>query len=199
MGKITVEEFILKSGQWQIPLNMLRELLLGLGMEETVKWGTPVYCVEGKNVVGIGSFKAYTGLWFYQGVFLEDRQKKLVNASEGETRALRQWRFESADQIEEELDTIIAYVKEAIENSKAGREVKPIKNKPFNMPAELTEALQKDHELKKRYDLLSYSKRRDFARYIDQAKRAETRLKRLEKSIPMIMEGIGLMDKYQKG
>lgn len=197
MNKVTVDEYILNSGVWQPSLNMLRELMLALDMEETVKWGTPVYCVNGKNVVGMASFKAYTGIWFYQGVFLEDTQKKLVNASDGETRGLRQWRFESADEIETDLDLVIAYVREAIENAKAGKEIKPQRNKPFDLPSELKEALRTDTELKKQYNLLSYSKRRDFARYIDQAKRPETRKKRLEKSILLIREGKGLMDQYK--
>jgi len=197
MNKITVDEYIMKSGEWQQMLNMLRELMLALKMEETVKWGTPVYCVGGKNVVGIGSFKSYTGLWFYQGVFLEDRQNKLINASEEETRALRQWRFSSADEIEADLDLVISYVKEAIENAKSGKEIKPVRNKPFNLPGELIHAFKKDIDLKKSFNLLSHSKRRDYARYIDQAKRKETREKRLQKSIPLIREGKGLMDQYK--
>lgn len=197
MQKITVDEYILKSGQWQQTLNMLRELLLSLGLEETVKWGGPVYCINGKNVVGIGSFKAYTGLWFHQGVFLKDRYSKLVSANEDTTRALRQWRFQSADEIEKELDHIIDYVKEAIENAKQGREIKPLKNKPFTIPSELKIAFTHDPGLKKSYNLLSHSKRRDIALYIDEAKRPETRQKRLEKSIPYIREGRGLMDQYR--
>jgi len=197
MKHISVDEYIMKSGKWQQTLNMLRELMVSLNMEETVKWGTPVYCIKGKNVVGIGSFKAYTGLWFYQGVFLNDRYKKLINASEEETRALRQWRFRSADEIEEDLDIIIEYVKEAIENSKKGKEIKPIKNKPFDVPEELKQAMKNNPDLKKSYNLLSHSKRRDYARYIDQAKRNETRSKRLDKCIPLILEGKGLMDQYK--
>ena len=133
MKKISVDEYILNSGQWQIPLNMLRELLLALEMKETVKWGVPVYCIQGKNVVGIGSFKAYTGLWFYQGVFLKDKKKVLISANEDETRALRQMRFQSADEIENELNLIIDYVKEAIENAKQGKEIRPQYNKPFTI------------------------------------------------------------------
>ncbi len=197
MKKITVDAYILNSGAWQPVLNMLRELMLALDMEETVKWGTPVYCINGKNVVGIGFFKAYTGLWFYQGVFLEDKQGKLINASEEETRALRQWRFQSADEVEADLDLIISYVKEAIENARKGKEIKPIRNKPFQVPAELSDAMAKDPALHKSYHLLSHSKRRDYARYIDQAKRTETREKRLAKSIPLIKEGKGLMDQYK--
>lgn len=197
MNKVTVEEYILKSGIWQSALHMLRELMLSLEMEETIKWGTPVYCISSRNVVGIASFKSYTGLWFYQGVFLEDQKKKLVAASGGSTRGLRQWRFSSADEIEADLDLIIEYVKEAIENARSGKEIKPRRNEPFNLPPELQEVFQSDQELEKLFLLLSNSKQRDFAKYIDQAKRPATRKKRLEKSLPLIREGKGLMDQYK--
>ena len=54
-----------------------------LNLEENVKWGTPVYSLNGKNVVGITAFKSYVGLWFFQGIFLKDPFKYLVNAQEG--------------------------------------------------------------------------------------------------------------------
>lgn len=197
MNKVTVDEYILNSGTWQSALNMLRELMLALEMEETIKWGTPVYCINGKNVVGMASFKAYTGLWFYQGVFLEDKHNRLLAASGEDTRALRQWRFQSADEIEADLELIIAYVSEAIRNAKDGKEIKPQLNKPFQLPPEFREAFKADTSLKKAFDLLSHSKQREFAHYINQAKRPVTRQSRLEKSIPLIREGRGLMDRYK--
>lgn len=68
----------------------LRRLLLTLPLEETVKWGSPCYTCKGRNVVGIGGFKQYFGLWFFQGALLEDAGGRLVNAQEGKTKALRQ-------------------------------------------------------------------------------------------------------------
>lgn len=52
-------------------------------MEENLKWGMPVYSLEGVNVAGIVAFKNYVALWFYQGVFLKDDKKVLYNAQEG--------------------------------------------------------------------------------------------------------------------
>jgi uncharacterized protein YdeI (YjbR/CyaY-like superfamily) len=42
----------------------------------------------------------------------------LVNANEGVTKSLRQWRFASVDEVEEKI--ILSYVNEAIVNEKAG-------------------------------------------------------------------------------
>ena len=55
---------------------------------ETIKWGVPVYTLNDKNVLGMGAFKSYVGIWFFQGAFLDDPQKKLINAQEGKTKAL---------------------------------------------------------------------------------------------------------------
>lgn len=194
---LSVEEYILNSGSWQQALNMLREIMLALKMEETIKWNTPVYCINGKNVVGIASFKSYTGLWFYQGVFLHDSEQKLYNASEGRVGAMRQWRFSSADDIEDNLDTIINYIEEAIRNSKDGKIMKPQRRMEYIIPEELEDALLNDSYLKLDFENLTTAKKRDYCIYISQAKKVETRQRRLKKCIPLIKEGKGIMDIYK--
>ena len=55
-----------------------------------------------------------------------------------------------------------------------------------------------NEKLKFQFDNLSLTARREFAEYISEAKRETTKIKRLEKIIPMIQSGIGLNDKYKK-
>ncbi len=194
----TVEEYINKHGQWAEALTALRELLLSAQLQETIKWSAPVYTVDGKNVVGLGAFKSYVGLWFVQGALLQDAHKKLINAQENKTRAMRQWRFNSAQEIREQAATIEAYLQETIENQKQGKTIKPDRSKALIIPGELAERLAADGALKVHFEAFSKSKQREYAEYIAEAKRDETRQKRLEKIIPMIMAGIGLHDKYRK-
>jgi uncharacterized protein YdeI (YjbR/CyaY-like superfamily) len=52
--------------------------------------------------------------------------------------------------------------------------------------------------LKKNFYALSKSKQREFAEYIAEAKREETKRKRLQKITLLIMHRIGLHDKYKK-
>lgn len=196
-GASTVDEYISLGGEWEEALVLLRELMNSTGLEETVKWGMPVYTLNNKNVVGFSAFKSWTGIWFYQGVFLKDPEDKLINAQEGTTRGLRQWRFGTVQEIRDQRTTILSYLKEAIENQKAGKEIKPHRNKPLHIPAELEEALANDPALRDRFDTLSVSRRREYAEHLGSAKRAETREKRLARILPMILEGIGLNDKYK--
>ncbi|WP_106794345.1 YdeI family protein [Aquimarina sp. Aq78] len=191
----SVEEFISKKEEWKEALEILRSIMLTTEMEETIKWGIPVYTINGKNVIGIGAFKSYVGIWFYQGVFLEDKAKKLLNAQEGKTKGLRQWRFNTTDDIDEKL--IFQYVKEAIRNQKEGKEIKPERSKTIEIPYELLTALSVNDNLKKSFEQLTPFKQKEYAEYIATAKREATRISRLEKISPLIIDGIGLNDKYR--
>jgi len=192
----TVKEFLNKQDQWRKELIHIRELLLETELLESIKWGMPVYTINGKNVVGIGSFKSYVGLWFFQGSFLSDPYKILVNAQDGKTKGMRQLRFSSTEEIDN--DVIRLYVAEAIQNQKDGKEIKPDKKKPLIIPDALKAKLEQDANLKESFESLTTGKQRDYAEYIESAKRQETKMNRLDKIITMINQVIGLNDKYKK-
>jgi uncharacterized protein YdeI (YjbR/CyaY-like superfamily) len=191
----TVDSYIANSKEWKPFLQKLRQIMLSTAMTETVKWGGPCYTVNGKNVLGIGAFKSFATIWFFQGALLQDKNKVLINAQEGKTKALRQWRFTKMEEINEAL--ILEYVAEAIENQKRGKEIKPPKRKPLIIPQELKDAFTENPAIKTRFDELKLTGQREFAEHISDAKRAETKMKRLEKILPMILEGRGLYDKYK--
>lgn len=192
----SVDDYVADAGDWQNAVALLRDIMLSTEVEEALKWSIPTYTVKGKNVVGLAAFKKYVGIWFHQGVFLNDEAKKLVNAQEGVTKALRQWRFNSIEEIQKDRYLIKAYVEEAIENQKAGKEIKP-ERKLLVIPPELQELLDKNPELNDRFEAYTVGKKREFADYISEAKRAETKQKRLAKVEPLIMRGIGLNDRYR--
>ena len=189
-----VEEYIAKKAQWQNELNFLRNILLDLPVDETIKWGSPFYTNKGKNIVGLSAFKNYCGLWFVQGALLKDKHNTLINAQEGKTAAMRQMRFTSLDEIN--VDIIKEYVLESVENQNLGKEIKP-KKKPLIIPIELQSELDKDQQLKEIFESFTLGKKRDYTEYISEAKREATKQTRLEKIIPMILSGVGLNDKYK--
>jgi uncharacterized protein YdeI (YjbR/CyaY-like superfamily) len=195
-SKRTVDEYIEKQPEWGPALRELRKIALSSGLEETIKWGAPVYTEDGKNVVGLGAFKSYVGLWFFQGALLKDAKKKLISAQGNKTKALRQWRFDTLKAIRAEKHSIRAYLKEAIDNQRQGKSIKPERNKPLVIPEELAVQLSRRSKLNARFNTLSKAKQREYAEYIGEAKRQETKRKRLAKITPMILAGIGLNDKY---
>ncbi|OSY89227.1 hypothetical protein WH52_00850 [Tenacibaculum holothuriorum] len=191
-----VTEYINSKEKWAQELQVLRSILLKLPLEEAIKWSAPAYLYKGKNILGIAAFKNYFGLWFHQGVFLKDEAKVLMNAQEGKTKAMRQWRFESLADLNEEL--VKQYVLEAIDNEEKGLSIKPKRNtKPVVIPKELQDALDNNQKLKDQFEAFSLSKKREYAEHIASAKREATKQNRLQKIIPMILDGKGLHDKYK--
>lgn len=184
-----------KENNWKEELALIKSIIQKTDLEETIKWGSEVYTYNGKNVLGAVGFKNHFTLWFYNGVFLKDEEKVLVNAQDGKTKALRQWRFTSKDQINERL--MLKYIREAIRNEKEGKSWKPQKSKPPVVPEILLSSFSKNGKLKEVFEKLTPYKQKDYIEYLNSAKRDVTRQSRMEKIRPMILKGIGLNDKYQ--
>ncbi len=193
----SVEDFINTREKWQAEITRLREILVSMDLEEGIKWMFPCYTHNKKNVVGIGGFKSYFGLWFYEGASMSDSQGVLTNAQEGKTKDLRQWRMTTAKEIK--VRSIRAYVKEAIELSRVAKKKSPQKRNvsTVEVPPELHVALRANKKAAAAFNSLTPGRQRDYAEYIATAKRPETKLKRLEKILPMITNGVGLNDKYR--
>tara|TARA_R110000868_G_scaffold386643_1_gene654997 strand:+ start:95 stop:694 length:600 start_codon:yes stop_codon:yes gene_type:complete len=197
MKKInSVEEYIEENNQFSEALQLLRNIITSTELEETIKWSAPVYTINGKNVLGLGAFKNHFGVWFFNGVFLKDKYNLLVNAQENKTKALRQMRFDSINGIDKNM--VLAYVKEAIENQKLGKEIKPERSKKEAViPKELKQLFATDSNLKSSFYNLSLYIQKEYCEYISSAKREATKQTRLEKITPMILQGVGLNDKYK--
>lgn len=191
-----VTQYIEKHPKWSEQLSIMRKVLKSTPVMEAIKWGAPSYSYNDKILIGLAAFKNHMAIWFHQGVFLKDKQNKLLNAQEGKTKALRQWRFEENDTIDKNL--LRDYIEEAIENCKSGKEVKASrKTKVVTLEPILKKALAKDKDLKKAFDALTPGRQREYAEHIASAKREATQLSRLEKITPMVLAGQGLHDKYK--
>ena len=181
--------------QWKEELALLKSIIDKAGLDVAIKWGIEVYTFNGKNVVACHGFKHHFALWFYNGVFLEDREKKLISAEGGNTKALRQWRFTSKEEIDEKL--ILAYIREAVKNEQEGRSWKPESSGELVIPELLAEAFANNEGLEDAFAQLTSYKQKEYAEHIASAKREATALTRLQKAIPQILKGKGLYDKYK--
>lgn len=194
----SVDDYIAEQSNWIELLKHLREVILTTGLEEKIKWAMPCYMDRGKNIASIYAPKDFVGMWFFQGALLSDPYGLLSNAQEGKTKAMRRMKFRTIEDIDQ--NKITEYLYEAIENQRAGRVIKPAKpkSKPLIVPPELQNALNKDPELNAMFNAFNLTKKREFTDHISDAKRDDTKKRRLEKCIPMILAGIGLGDKYRK-
>ncbi len=192
-----VDDYIQNKPNWSNALKLLRSIVATTELRETVKWGGPVYTLQGKNVLGLGAFKNHVCIWFFQGGLLPDPLAVLTNAQEGKTKAMRQWRFSSLKQIP--VDEVRHYIKQAISNQQAGLVIKKGARlkKALVIPEALTDYLKSHADTAGTFESLSLSKKREFSEYLLEAKKAETKARRLQKVVALINRGQGLNDKYK--
>lgn len=191
----SVDHYFESAELYQTELIKLRSIVNSMGFEECLKWSFPCYTYNGQNVVGISGFSSYFGIWFYQGALLKDDRAVLINAQEGKTKAMRQWRMKSAKDIKPRI--LRSYLKEAMELAEQGKSIKPVRNRPLVIPPPLRDALSQNKKASNAFNKLTKGKQREYADYIADAKRDETKVKRLKKIMPMIVSGAGLNDKYR--
>ncbi|RXG15474.1 putative protein YdeI (YjbR/CyaY-like superfamily) [Leeuwenhoekiella aestuarii] len=191
-----IEAYFEQEHNFKKALLKLRAVFKQTELIESFKWNSPIYTLDGKNVAGLARFKNHFGVWFFNGALLKDAENRLHNAQEGKTKALRQMRFESESEIDSEI--LQAYLQEAIANQKKGLVIKAAKPvKKLSIPVKLKAAFSKNPPLQKAFNALTPGRQKEYAEHVGSAKQEKTRLSRLEKATPLILEGKGLHDKYK--
>jgi len=188
-----VDFFFNKARKWQEEFKELRTIALDCDMTEDLKWGCPCYTLENRNIVLIHGFKDYCALLLFKGALMKDPKGILVQQTEN-VQAARQIRFTSLQQIVKLRSTLKAYIREAIKVEDSGEKVPMKKTKEFTMPEEFQTKLSKTPALKKAFAALTPGRQRGYLLYFSSAKQAKTREARVEKYIPLILEGKGLED-----
>jgi uncharacterized protein YdeI (YjbR/CyaY-like superfamily) len=178
--------------RWQAEIAELKKILSGFDLEEERKWGKPCYTTDGNNVVIIQGFKEYCALGFFQGALLKDPKKLLAQL--GQVQAARVMKFTSAEEIATKAATIKAYVREAMAAAKAGRKVET-KPRERPLPEELEETFRKDPRFKRAFEALTPGRQRGYLFHFTGAKQSATRTARIEKAMPAIFEGRGLLER----
>lgn len=160
-------------------------------VKEDWKWG-PNFNLNGM-ICGIWGFKGHVKLVFFRGSLMKDKYKLFEHGMNNEGN--RSIHFTEGDKIDDKK--IMEYFKEAAEINKKG--LRPEKKEIIvKMPPELAKALNKDKAVKKFFDCLAPSHRREYAEYIAEAKQSETRERRLVKVLNMLADKRKLNDKYTK-
>jgi uncharacterized protein YdeI (YjbR/CyaY-like superfamily) len=188
-----VDFFFDEAEKWQKEYEKLRTIVLSCGLDEELKWGCPCYTYKGNNIVLIHGFKEYCALLFFKGALLQDIDGVLIQQSEN-VQSARQIRFTNAQQIDE-IETIIkTYIYEAVEVERAGLKVVLKKTEDYAIPEEFQQKLDETAGLRTAFEALTPGRQRAYIFHFSQAKQSKTRVARVEKYIPKILEGKGLDD-----
>jgi uncharacterized protein YdeI (YjbR/CyaY-like superfamily) len=188
-----VDWYFVKNKKWQEEIETLREIALGCGLTEELKWGVPCYTFEKNNIVLIHVFKEYCAFLFFKGVLLKDPKGILIQQTPN-VQVARQVRFTDVKEIMKMKTTLKAYIKEAIAVEKSGAKVPLKKTKEFNMPEEFQNKLDEMPGLKTAFKALTPGRQRGYLLYFSSAKQSKTRAERVAKYMKQILNGKGLDD-----
>jgi len=193
-----IDAYIARSADFARPvLAHLREIVHEAcpDVEETMKWSMPHFMYEGM-LCGMSAFKQHCAFGFWKGSLIVkpgDRPGEKAMGQFGTIRSL-------ADLPPRR--TIAKYVKEAMrlneQGVKAPARARPRTRKPVEVPPDLQAALGRNRKAKAAFEASSPSHRREYIEWITEAKREETRKRRLETALEWMAEGKSRNWKYEK-
>lgn len=150
---------------------------------ETMKWSSPFF-MRKRILASMAAFKAHCRVIFW---------------AEGEGRRNGAMKVETARDLPDSK-TLAAWIREAAANDEKGGP-SPMRKGPRKpapkTPAFLTAALKKNKKAAAAFEALRPSHRREYIDWITEAKKEETRARRLEKTIALLADGKTRHWKYQ--
>ena len=160
--------------------------------EETLKWSSPSFIYKGKILAGFAAFKAHAAFGFWAG-------SQILETGARQESAMGQFgRLTSLDDLPDRA-TLIALAKKGMRLIDEG--VKPVRNKtakaPFTVPQDMRAAIDGNPAAKAAFDGFPPSAQRDYVEWITEAKRDETRAKRLAQAVEWLAEGKRRNWKYE--
>lgn len=188
-----VDFYFSKNEKWQKETEKLRTIVLDCQLSEELKWGTPCYTFQNKNIVLIHDFKEYCALLFFKGALLKDTDHILVQQT-ANVQSARQIRFTNIQEINELEPVLKAYIYEAVEVEKAGLKFEFKKTEEFAVAEEFQTKLDENPDLKTAFEALTPGRQRAYMLNFSAPKQSKTREARIEKAIPNILNGKGLND-----
>ena len=189
-----VDAYIAKAQPFAQPiLTHLRELVHSHapGAQETLKWGVPHFVLGGQNLAGMAAFKEHAtfGFWRDEEVTGSPRDTGAMG-SMGRLASL-------ADLPDDKM--MAAYIRKAAVLCAEGKPKRPAPTPKaaLDLPDDLGAALKANIAAQGHWDAFSPGKRRDYIEWVLEAKREETRVKRIETIVAQVAEGKDRNWKYK--
>ncbi len=185
---------LLDKSEWHEERKKLRQIARDCQLDEQVKWGKLCYSYQSHNVAMIYGLKNNCSLGFLKGALLKDPDNILVKPGDN-SQAVRWIKFTDIQQITAMENTLKAYINNAIDVEKSGLKVEFKQKHALVLAQEFQQRLDADQQLKTAFEALTPGRQRAYNLYFSGAKQAKTRIARVEKCTPQILDGKGLHDK----
>jgi uncharacterized protein YdeI (YjbR/CyaY-like superfamily) len=159
--------------------------------EETMKWSSPAFTVDGKILLMMAAFKAHATLNFWRGQEIGDNQKSGAMGQFGKLTS------EADLPTNGELDAMIREAAALAKTAPAPRKVKHEPKPVSKMHPEFAAALNASPKAQEVLDGFPPSAQRDYLDWITDAKQDATRTKRITDAVQWLSEGKRRHWKYE--
>jgi len=167
-------------------------------VEEKIKWQFPCFDYRGKILCSMAAFKEHCVFGFWQAKLLSDSHG-ILKVTEGSSTMGNLGKLTHISQIPDE-EILGTYIIEAMilieKGTKASVSKKAVQ--PIETPSYILSALMSSPQALATYEALSNSCKKEYIDWIEEAKREETKTKRLETMVEWLEEGKSRNWKYQK-
>lgn len=182
-----VDTYIAKSAGFAKPiLNRIRKLVHAAcpQVEEAIKWNSPFFLHKGV-LVAMPAFKRHCALIFWKG-------KLILGKERMKYRRLTSLADLPADK------ALLGYIRKAVELNETGVKIPRPKSKAkVAVPGYLLAALRKNKKALATFEAFSPSHKREYIEWIAEAKREETRVRRIETMLKLLARSKSLHWKYE--
>lgn len=190
--------YIAERPEWQRrQLVRLRQLIHSVDedIEETWRWNAPHFDYNDSMMLGLGAFKTFVSVWFHKGSLIKDPKKLFEEVTE--EKGNRVYKIAEGEAINEAAFTDL--VKKAIALNAKGTKLTDARpeKKALVVPVELENVLKKDPTAWANWQAFPYSHKKEYAEWVADGKKEETRKRRIAQALEMIREGMGKEDKYR--
>ncbi len=194
-----VDAYIAKQKPFAQPiLTHLRDIVHSAcpAVEEKIKWGAPFFDYKDQPMCGMAGFKEHAVFHFWKGALIDGVGPNYASGGEA---AGNMGRVTSIKDLPSKK-VLTAFIKAAMKLNDEGITLpkpKGAKKPALPVPKELAAALAKNKKAKAAFDAFPPSHRREYCEWIADAKRDETRAKRVDQAIAWITDGKSRNWKYQ--
>lgn len=158
---------------------------------ETIKWSRPHFTLEGKLLAGMSAFKAHCAFSFWEREGAEAGQPGAMGDFGRITRLAD---LPSRPELRKKIQAAATLLQAGAPRAqKPNREPRP----QLEMPDDFAAALAQTKAAKQHYEAFAPSKQRDYLEWVLEAKREETRAKRIAQAVAWLAEGKSRHWKYE--
>jgi len=187
-----VDAYIARSAEFARPILSHLRKVVHAGCpeaEETLKWSSPAFMYKG-ILCGMAAFKKHCVFGVWKEALLRDR---LEGAAGSRGKAMGQFgRLTAVSDLPDDR-TLLSLIREAVglndQGIKSPNRSRPKGSRKLKVPRYFLDALRRNRKAFLIFEKFTYTNKKDYVEWVTEAKREQTRRRRLDTAVAWMAEG----------